>query len=262
MSSTVGLAPVVETVVDEKVQKGELFTAHDVTVDVRQRGHRAGHTEVRDSVHDYYQRGGMGVGYSRTNITVPGGYTPYLYHRSADDPASYSNIRGAGVTSTPSGNQQTIAVPSPSSQTDDDDDDDGPSVVTIPSSLIASVSPGFVVTPINGSNNGSNGRHSSNNKPGVTSARGVDGRQTLSLPSPVIRKVGFHAGQKVYAVASTDGVDVVSALPPSSAVYGKYTVDRNDQVRLTQSLLKRAGIGGTKYDVEDAGNKVVVKLHK
>lgn len=259
--STVGLTPVVETVVDEKVQKGEMFTAHDVTLEVRGRGHRAGHTEVRDAVHDYYQRGGLGVGYARTNIPVPGGYTPFLYHRSADDPATYSNIRGAGVMSTPVGNQQTIAVPPPSSQTDDDDDgddDDGLSSVTIPPGLIANVGPGLVVTPIHSN---SNGRHASN-KPGATSARGVDGRQTLSLPAPVIRKVGFRAGDKVYAVASTDGVDVVSTLPPSSSVFGKYTVDCHDQVRLTQSLLKRAGIAGTKYDVEEAGNKVVVKLHK
>jgi len=71
------LVPVIETVVDEKVQAGELFTAHDVTIEVRSRGHRTGHGEVRDAVHDYYGRGGLGVAYTRTNISVLGG-NPYL----------------------------------------------------------------------------------------------------------------------------------------------------------------------------------------
>lgn len=88
---------VVEAVVDEKVQAGAMFTAHDITLEVRNRGHSAGHNEVRDAVHDYYGRGGLGVAYTRTNISLPGGQ-PFLYHRGTDDPATYSNIRGGGTT--------------------------------------------------------------------------------------------------------------------------------------------------------------------
>jgi len=91
--SQTNLVPVVEAVVDEKVQAGEMFTAHDITLEVRNRGHQAGHNEVRDAVHDYYGRGGLGVAYTRTNISVPGGQ-PLLYHRSVDDPSTYGNIRG------------------------------------------------------------------------------------------------------------------------------------------------------------------------
>jgi hypothetical protein len=95
--SNQSLVSVVETVVNEKVQNNELFTAHDVTLEVRNRGHRAGHNEVRDAVHDYYSRGGLGVAYARTNITVPGG-NPYLYHRIVDDPLNYQNVRGGTVS--------------------------------------------------------------------------------------------------------------------------------------------------------------------
>lgn len=254
--STTGLVPVVESVVDSKVQGSDMFTAHDVTLEVRNRGHRVGHAEVRDAVHDYYQRGGLGIGYSRTNISVPGG-NPYLYYPSNADPNTYSNIRGMGVSpTTPSGNYQTIPVPPAGNSSDDDDDDDDGSLasaVSIPSSLISSVA-GVAV------NGNRNGKHSAN-KAGVTSARAVDGRSTLSIPAPVVRKV-FKVGQKVYAVASADGVEVVDQQPPAASVYGKYTVDSHCQVRITQSLLQRAGIGGTSYDVEESGNKVVVKLHK
>ena len=47
------LSPVAETVVNEWVQAGEMFTAHDVTLEVRNRGHKAGHGEIKDAVHDY-----------------------------------------------------------------------------------------------------------------------------------------------------------------------------------------------------------------
>jgi plasmid stability protein len=89
------LISIIEAVVDEKVKAGEMFTAHDVTLEVRKRGHRADHNEVRDAVHDYYARGGLGVAYTRTNISVPGGQ-PLLYHRTVDDPSTYLNIRDGG----------------------------------------------------------------------------------------------------------------------------------------------------------------------
>lgn len=261
--STPGLIPVIESVVDSKVQNGEMFTAHDVTIEVRTRGHRAGHIEVRDSVHDYYQRGGMGVGYARTTITVPGG-TPFLYHRTVDDPANYTNIRGSAAGSStpvvPTSNQQTISIPSfTTSSTDDgddddnDDDDDDDDIAS--NSLISSVAgvAVAVATPPT---------QKVVNKPGAMSSRCVDGRATLSVPSPVIRQVGFHVGQKVYAVASQNGVDLTATAPTPGSVCGKYTVDRYAQVRITQSLLKRAGIPGNSYDLQQVGNKIVVKLAK
>lgn len=256
--NTPGLIPVIESVVDSKVQNGEMFTAHDVTIEVRTRGHRAGHAEVRDSVHDYYQRGGMGVGYARTNITVPGG-TPYLYHRSVDDPATYTNVRGSAagvpVVAPAASNQQTISIPSFQTSVSadgdddgDDDDDDGAS-----SSLISSVGGVAVLAPQ---------VRKSSNKPGTMVSRCVDGRHTLSVPSPVIRRVGFQVGQKVYAVAAKAGVCLQADVPAAGTISGKYTVDRNAQVRITQSLLNRAGIPGSKYDLVEDGDKIVVKLAK
>jgi hypothetical protein len=245
-----GLTTVVETVVSEKVQKGEMFTAHDVTLEVRQRGHRAGHGEVRDAVHDYYDRGEFGVDYTRTNISVPGG-NPYLYHRSVDDPANYANIRGGVPVQV--GSQQTIVVPAPVPTVDDDEDDDDDdddeddttnNNVVVPQSFLNSIA----VAPKNSAD--------------TTVGRKVDGRQTLSIPAPVVRNVGFQVGEKVFAVASTDGVNVQRNQPAKSSVFSKYTVDSHQQIRLTQAMLARAGIGGKTYDVAQVGKKVVVKLHK
>ena len=254
------LSPVIEAVVDEKVQKNELFTAHDITLEVRSRGHRVGHGEVRDAVHDYYNRGKLGVAYTRSNITVPGGGSPFLYHRSADDTSTYQNVRG-GTVNTPSSAPTTIAIPSFSQTTtdddeDDDDDDGSANNVTIPQNLLSSISSVPSITPKPATTN------HARNSAGATKARKVDGRGTLSIPSPIIRQLGFQPRQKVYAVAATNGVDIVATKPPASAVFSTFTVDDHDQVRLTQSLLERAGISGTEYDVEQATDKVVVKLSK
>lgn len=249
------LIGVVETVVDDKVAAGEMFTAHDITIEVRTRGHRAGHNEVRDAVHDYYGRGGLGVAYSRTTISVPGG-NPFLYHRGADDPSTYANIRNGSVN---------VPSPSPSNSPDDDDDDDDSQPVAIPAGLLGSLSgiPNGQPASVAGVAVATATRRNSANKPGVVVARRVDGRDTLSIPTTIIRAAGFSLKQKVFAVASTSGVDIIATQPPASAVFGKYTVDSHGQVRLTQSLLQRAGIGGKEYDVENGNNNTVkVKLHQ
>lgn len=259
--SNSSLIPVVEAVVDEKVQAADMFTAHDVTLEVRIRGHKAGHNEVRDAVHDYYGRGGLGVAYTRTNISVPGGQ-PFLYHRSVDDPSTYGNIRGGGTVNVPS--PATIPVPPVGQSGSDDDDDDDGQAVSIPPSLLGSLSS---VQSVGGiaisapSNNGHAHNTRTSNKPGNTKARTVDGRGTLSIPAPIVRKL-FKVGQHVYAVAATQGVVLSAKQPPAAAVFGKYTVDTHEQVRVTQSLLQRAGIAGKKYDVEEGPDYVAVKLSK
>jgi hypothetical protein len=229
-----GLFSVVETVVNDKVQAGELFTAHDVTLEVRTRGHRSGHNEVRDAVHDYYDRGGFGIGYTRTIITVPSGSHPYLYHRGVDDPSTYNKVRGgakSGPKQVSSNNNSSISIPpgllgGDSSPNSSDDDDLG----------------------------------SSKSKNDFT--RLVDNRKTLSVPVVLIRQAGFKAGQKVYAVAHADGVKISSDQPTPASVFGKYTVDSYSQVRITQHLLSRAGIAGEKYTITRSNDNILIKLSR
>jgi hypothetical protein len=254
--ATAGIRPVVEQVCDDQVHNGGMFTAHDITLEVRNRGHRVGHHEVRDAVHDYYSRGGLGVAYTRTTISVPSGGTPFLYHRTADDPATYGNIRGVGMVPNPSVN--TISVPPPSSvsstASDDEDEDDEDDVP--PSALgLGSVAGVAVAT-----RPAKQHKSKSANKNKLV-GRTVDGRATLSLPSPLVRAAGFNPGDKVYATGVPDGVEV-TLHPTSAALCRKYTVDNHGHIRLTQGLLKRAGIPGGTYDVAGDNTKITVKLHK
>lgn len=98
---------IVETVINDKINNQEMFTAHDVTLEVRNRGHRAKHDEVRDLVHNFYVNGGFNSSYTRTNISVPNG-NPFLYHNMNDDPSSYQKVRGTMTQN----NNQTITIPS------------------------------------------------------------------------------------------------------------------------------------------------------
>lgn len=226
-----------ESVVDEKIQNGEMFTAHDVTLEIRSRGHRVKHEEVRDAVHDYHSRGGMGVAYVRTIIDTPQG-NPWLYHRTVDDPSNYNNVR----------NQPVIIPTTPTNQNNDG------GAVSSPVNVLSSVS-AFV----QGLKKNLSGPKQ---KPTHTTGRKTDARKTLSIPSPLVRTAGFKISQNVYAVASNDGVDIVANIPPAGAVYSQYTVDRHSQIRVTQGFLRRAGIAGTEFDVEGDASSVKVKLHK
>jgi hypothetical protein len=202
-----------------------MFTAHDVTLEVRGRGHRAGHAEIRTAVHDYFNRGGMGVAYTRSTITVPGG-TPFLYHRLVDDPSTFANVRGLN-TSVPT--SATIAVPPPSAivndsdeDEDEDDEDDGDgtgNTISLPPNLLGNLSvAGVAVQPAVGV------QKAASNKPGQVNGRQVDDRGTLSIPTNLVRGAGLRTQQKVYAFSNGSGTLVVDATKPAAGVVHEYNI--------------------------------------
>jgi retron-type reverse transcriptase len=79
----------IEVLALERVKAGEMFTAFDITLAVRKIGGNVRHNEVRDVVHELYERGRMGAAYTRSLIDVGSPTKPYLYHRYSDDPSSY-----------------------------------------------------------------------------------------------------------------------------------------------------------------------------
>jgi len=244
-----GIRTVIESVVNDKTQAGALFTAHDITLEIRKRGHKAPHNDVRDAVHDYYDRGGMGVAYTRSTIIVPLGGTPFLYHRLVDDPSGYSDIRGQGQVPNPS--TPTIAVPNPSSitNTSDDEDDEDDSSIPVPPSMVTTV-------------RGVSGKKSRMQNFLRVSGRTVDGRKTLSVPTTLVRRVGFKPGDVLWACGYGNRIEITKQSPGHQAqTHTKYTVDSCGQIRITQYSLKRAGIGGNSYDLDTETNKIVVKLH-
>lgn len=112
----------VEDVVRDKTDKGELFTAFDVTRAIRSDGTRARHGDVKVAVHGLFSDGEMG-NYQRSLASLQGvSPQPFLYHPVGADVSSYDPGASApqGKTSpTPA----TTPTSTPSDPADDDDDD-------------------------------------------------------------------------------------------------------------------------------------------
>jgi hypothetical protein len=81
---------IIEEVIEEKVRAGEMFTALDISLEVKKRGGTDRHRHMKRIVHDYHDRGLMGAGYTRTLIRIPDAKSQaYLYYRKSDDPSAY-----------------------------------------------------------------------------------------------------------------------------------------------------------------------------
>jgi hypothetical protein len=96
------VASVVDTVIQEKIDAGDPFTAYSITQEVRKRGHRAYHNDVKPAVHEPYLNGTYSAkDYTRTLIHTPTG-DAYLYHKVGYDVQSYAdNLNGTQQPSSP-----------------------------------------------------------------------------------------------------------------------------------------------------------------
>jgi hypothetical protein len=80
----------IEEVVEEKVRAGEMFTAFDISLEVKERGGHDRHRHMKKFVHDYHCRGLMGGDYDRTLMSIPGAKAQaWLYHPKSADPNTY-----------------------------------------------------------------------------------------------------------------------------------------------------------------------------
>lgn len=226
----------IEQVVQDKVQKGELFTAFDVTKAVRQqvgRGTNVPHHEVKSEVHNLFANGQMGSDYTRTLGCLPlaGGVPqPWIYHRNTDNAANYgSGIPQLAPVAAPTAASTVIPVPAVTNDgTDPDSTDDG--VNKTPDGVYR-----------------------------------TDARDTLCVPKSLLTAVGLNPGDEAYV--SSDplaGCVVVSKSQPDTTVLTQlstYTVDKYGNVRITQFALQNGGVGGKEFDIEGDSKQVYVRKH-
>jgi hypothetical protein len=80
----------VEEVIREKVDRGEMFTAFEVSLEAQKRGVAERHRHLKHVVHQCFESGQMGGFYTRTLTLIPGApQAAFLFHRTADDPAAF-----------------------------------------------------------------------------------------------------------------------------------------------------------------------------
>lgn len=86
----VDISATVQQAVMDKVNANEMFTAFDITKQLRQTGARTYHSQVKGIVHGMFVNGEM-TGYSRDVIDLPNGQggRPFLYFPPTADPSTY-----------------------------------------------------------------------------------------------------------------------------------------------------------------------------
>jgi retron-type reverse transcriptase len=79
----------IQLIIQDKVSRGEMFTAFDISKELSRQGSGARHRDLKDIVHQTFERGEMGPQYTRTTIDVGAPTRPYLYFRKGDNPRRY-----------------------------------------------------------------------------------------------------------------------------------------------------------------------------
>lgn len=262
----VTLNTVVQEIVTEFTRAEKMFTAHDVTLEARNRKQKAFHDPVKAIVHDMYERGLFGIAYTRTQIQVPNSGLPWLFHIKADDPVNYTDIRGVQssvvqptgqIVVPPAVDPSQIVVPS-STQTDTTVDpnivDNSINVVKNNNlSLVTNAYPNHilhdsksVIVPIS--------KNNVRNKAGSGVDRILDKRQRLSIPANFMRAVGFQPNNTAYVVVLPNAIEIYST-PPNSGSALKYNVDKHVQIRI--GSLSSLGLSAKKFDIIQEPDKIV-----
>jgi hypothetical protein len=77
----------VKEVISDKISNDIMFTAFDITKELRKNGHKVRHGNIRSIVHDLFRNGEIN-GYTRTIIDI-NGERPFVYHPVSSDSSLY-----------------------------------------------------------------------------------------------------------------------------------------------------------------------------
>jgi hypothetical protein len=231
-------ATVIAEVIDEKVDNDEMFTAFDVSLEVKKRAADQGlqverHRHMRREIHNCMSRHVSGGTYESTTWNVGAPSPAILYFPTGGDPNEYEPQKRDDKKSKSNG-QATSQAYGPGVQQDglfdaddDDDDDDGTDT-------------------------------------GTSTAKGrkPDARGTLAIPNNFIRDAGYHHGDRVYVASDNEnGEQVLVVSNDKAGALVSYVVDHGDNVRITASILTKGGIAcnsGYEFGLKD-NDKVLVK---
>jgi hypothetical protein len=213
-------------VVNNFVNDNKLFTAYDVTVEVRKKvSGRVPHDEVKREVHKLFNSGSI-FGYNRALANLSGvNPQPWVYHPLAADPTTYD---GKPVCQNPVAAVASALTPKPPvaaalAVVGDDDDEE------------------------------------------VDGVYKFDSTDRLCVPAKLVRQLGLHDGAQVSLLASVPPSDVVMVVDKNAFINGlseiaTYTVDCYDNVRISRGTLSKVGIDGNTFEI--TGDATTVKVKK
>lgn len=216
----------IENVVNEFVAAEKMFTAWDVTMEVRKRSkQRVQHFEVKKEVHKIFDQGNMSD-YNRTLANLQNiNPQPWVYHLPESDPSLYDGKPTANVVPTPIVSNISVA----------------PAIATI-----SNVDDGVDIAA-----------------DGSTVYK-FDTTDRLCIPNKLVREIGLKAGDEVEITQAVDGLFVQPTNgAATAATIASYVVDRYDNVRISRAVLNKIGVSGVAFEIfrEGATNSIKVKKY-
>jgi hypothetical protein len=224
MSLSAEVREKINEVVTEFIRAGKMFTAFEVSLEVKKRGGEERHRNMREYVHETIFRLGIERGdYSRTLMDVGAPEQAWVYHTIASNPYDYVPLDRSGMDVVPAHSR--------------------PRGVRNPLRLTPGLANPFAIP---------------------TGAYGTDQRGRLCVPVSLLTQLGVGPGEQVNVLCDpaneqaliTKATGATSGNPDTH-----YTVEGDGNVRITQGTLEKAGLDGMQcYKVE--GNDAVISVRK
>lgn len=98
---------------------------------------------------------------------------------------------------------------------------------------------------------------SANNPDGVYK---VDGRGTICVPASLVKSLGAKHHDRLYVHANYVDNQLEINEEEDGAI-SSYTVDHGCNIRITQSLLRNAGLGGSLYEISGDDEEIILKKY-
>jgi len=210
----------VNEVVEDLTAKGELFSCFDVTRQLRdEKSLKVFHSEVRKQVHALYGNLAMPVDYERDDVALPNGRTTCVFHPRAKSLTEYDPDKFGSVND-PFGATKTLT------QT------------------------------IQGLGRASRAQTAA---PSQTDRRG-----RFCISNKMTRQVGMTHGNRVNIVCNSQ-YNYMQISPANVAPYSAGTtvfnmkIDKDDNLRISKSMLREAGLLGKVLTVRLEGSTIVVE---
>jgi len=219
----------IESLVEQKAQAGQMFTAYDITQAVRQqvgRGVDVPHNSVRDEVHALYGDMSSNYSYTRSFIRLTNGQEAWLYHPVTDDPYTYPLAAqpATPVAQTTVGGSAVAQPTSPIAQP--------AAPIAQPASPLSSGSGvGTATLPTSSSQPTTTTISRRSNRGRNPSSVPVDRFGRIRVPAQVLRDAGYRPNDRIYAVLGAGSVSFV-AIPPAGTKARKYVVDQYNNIRV------------------------------
>jgi hypothetical protein len=214
----------VNQVVAEFVREGKMFTAFEVSLEVKRRGGQERHRNLREFVHETIFRIGIERGdYSRTLMDVGAPDQAWVYHTLIANPYDYIPLDRSGMETVPPQNR--------------------PRGIRNAVKLAGGIDSPFAIP---------------------MGAYGTDQRGRLCIPVSLLTQIGVGPGQQVNVLCDPANEQALITRAASNAAGNPdttFTVEPDGNVRLTPGTLEKAALDALQcYRIE--GNDTVISVRQ